>query len=235
MSTLIGSLRRVMLVEDDIALAESTARALATDGWDVIRAGSGEAALSALDREQVDLLVLDVGLPGMDGFALCRALRTRDGAPPILMLTARDDVGDRVKGLELGADDYLVKPFAVAELLARANAVLRRQRLRGARELKAGQLRMDLEARRAFCGDTALALTAREWTVLEYLMSRIGKLVSKNELQSIIDAGGDGVSANAVEAHASRTRAKLKGTQLALRSVRGYGYILEVESDAAAT
>lgn len=233
MSTLIGSLRRVLLIEDDRALAESTARALATDGWDVVRAESGEAALSALERERVDLLVLDVGLPGIDGFAVCRALRARQDAPPILMLTARDDVADRVKGLELGADDYLVKPFAVAELLARANAVLRRRRLRGAGELKAGRLRMDLEARRAFRDDVPLALTAREWIVLHHLMERIGKLVSKVELQSILAESGGDVSANAIEAHASRTRAKLKGTRLSLRSVRGYGYILEVESDVA--
>lgn len=229
--TIVGYPRRVLLVEDDSSVAQATARGLLTDGWEVVQLRSGEEALPAIESSHFDLVVLDIGLPGMDGFAVCRRLRSL-GGPAVLMLTARDEVTDRVKGLECGAEDYLVKPFAVAELLARANAVLRRSRMRADQILRAGALRMDLTARRAYCGDDPLPLTASEWSAIEYLVPRQDQLVAREDLQNAIAPDAAWTSSNALEAHVSRLRAKLKGTRLALRSVRGFGYVLEAERES---
>jgi len=228
MPAMVGYPRRVLLVEDDASVAQATARGLQTDGWEVDVHRSGEEALQAVEHTRFDLVILDVGLPGIDGFAVCRRLQS-DGGPPVLMLTARDEVADRVKGLEQGAEDYVVKPFAIAELLARANAVLRRSRMRADRILSAGGLRMYLTAHRAFCDGQPLALTASEWGALEYLIERLDRLVAREELQNAIAPDAAWASANVIEAHIARLRAKLKGTRLALRTVRGFGYILEIE------
>jgi len=226
----VGYPRRVLLVEDDASVAQATARGLLTDGWEVVQLRSGEEALPAIESSHFDLVILDIGLPGMDGFAVCRRLRSL-GGPAVLMLTARDEVTDRVKGLECGAEDYLVKPFAVAELLARANAVLRRSRMRADQILRAGALCLDLAARRAYRGDDPLVLTASEWSALEYLVPRQDQLVAREDLQNAIAPDAAWASSNALEAHVSRLRAKLRSTRLALRSVRGFGYVLEVERE----
>ncbi|HQR20659.1 MAG TPA: response regulator transcription factor [Burkholderiaceae bacterium] len=230
MSPLVGYSRRVLLVEDDATLAQSTRRGLVTDGWDVELRCSGEEALEAVAASSFDLVILDVGLPGMDGFAVCQKLRAT-GGPPVVMLTARDDVADRVKGLEFGAEDYIVKPFAISELIARSNAVLRRGHIRAGQDLRAGALRMDLAARRAWRDNELLALTPSEWSALECLVPRLDRLVSRDDLQEAIADGGSWLTDNALEAHVSRLRTKLRGTGLALRSVRGIGYILEVERE----
>lgn len=233
MSNFSGFSRRVLLVEDDAMVSEPTARGLQTAGWDVVQQRSGEAALAALQQESFDLVLLDVGLPGMDGFAVCRRLRASDG-PPVVLLTARDDVADRVKGLELGAQDYIVKPFAIAELIARCDAVLRRARIRAGQSLRAGALRLDLAARRAWCDEQPLALTPNEWAALEHLVARLDRVVTRDELQAATGGDESAVSANALEALVSRLRGKLRATQLALRSVRGIGYILELDAESAA-
>jgi DNA-binding response OmpR family regulator len=230
MSSIAAFARRALLVEDDAALAESTARGLVMDGWEVVNCRSGEEALAAVSGSRFDLVILDIGLPGIDGYVVCQRLRAESG-PPVVMLTARDDVTDRVKGLEQGAEDYIVKPFAVSELIARCNAVLRRGRIRAGQDLRAGGLRMDLSARRAWCDDEPMALTPSEWSALEFLVPRLDRLVSRDDLQSAIADDGTWSTANALEAHVSRLRAKLRGTRLALRSVRGIGYIFEVEKE----
>lgn len=231
MSNFYGVLRRVLLVEDDAMLCESTARSLRTAGWEVVARHSGGAALAAVAQAGFDLVLLDVGLPDMDGFAVCRRLRD-DGGPPVVLLTARDEVADRVKGLGLGAQDYIVKPFAVAELIARCEAVLRRGRIRAGQNLRAGALRLDLAARRAWCGEQPLSLTPNEWAALEYLLPRLDRVVTRDELQAATSAEASALAGNALEALVSRLRAKLRGTRLAVRPVRGIGYMLELEAEA---
>nr|MCU0952377.1 response regulator transcription factor [Burkholderiaceae bacterium] len=176
----------ILLVEDDPQLADSTARALRSQGWAVDVTARGEPVAPSVRQDPYDLVILDVGLPGIDGFEALRRLRAQGSATPVLMLTARDAVEDRVRGLDAGADDYLVKPFALTELLARARVLVRRAQARLADRLTVGLLTMDLDAKRAFIGEAALELSAREWSVLEYLMARADKVVAKEQiLQSI--------------------------------------------------
>jgi DNA-binding response OmpR family regulator len=173
--------------------------------------------------------VLDIGLPGIDGFEVVRRLRARGSHLPVLLLTARDAVEDRVHGLELGADDYLVKPFATAELVARIRALARR----GAplpQALAIGRLSLDVAARRARIGDKALDLSVREWAVLEYLLQHAGRVVSKQQIIDAIQPWGDDLTLNAVEVYVSRLRLKLQDAGLAIRTIRGFGYLLETEA-----
>jgi len=170
---------RLLLVEDDPALANSTTRALESQGWTVDWSTRGEPVPQSVKQDSYDLVILDIGLAGIDGFETLRRLRAQGSATPVLMLTARDAVEDRVRGLEGGADDYLVKPFAVAELVARVRVLTRRAQARSEDALSLGALRMDLAARRVFIGDQPLEVSAREWSVLEFLLGRVGKVVAK--------------------------------------------------------
>jgi DNA-binding response OmpR family regulator len=173
-----------------------------------------------------DVLVLDIGLPGMDGFAIVRRLRARGSAVPVLLLTARDAVADRVQGLELGADDYLVKPFATPELVARERALARRHAPRAA-VLTLGDLTLDSATRRARVGERIVDLSAREWAVLEYLLQHASRVVSKQQIIDAILPLGDDVTPNAVEVYISRVRQKTADAGIAIRTIRGFGYMLE--------
>jgi DNA-binding response OmpR family regulator len=192
----------------------------------------GEPVPASVKADPYDLVILDIGLLGIDGFETLRRVRDQGSAVPVLMLTARDAIEDRVRGLEMGADDYLVKPFALAELIARVRVLTRRHQVRQGSALSMGALRMDLEARRAWIGDHALELSAREWAVLEYLLSRVGHVVGKEQILQAISGWDDALSENAVEVYVSRLRPKIEPAGLRIRAVRGFGYLVE---DAAAT
>ncbi|MCC6072112.1 response regulator transcription factor [Massilia sp. GCM10020059] len=216
----------VLLVEDDSVLADGLSRILQGHGMLVEVVGDGLQADQALQRGQFAVAVLDIGLPGIDGFEVVRRLRARGSATPVLLLTARDAVEDRVRGLETGADDYLVKPFATAELVARIRALARRN-TPAPTVLALGQLSLDTSARRARIGERPLELSVREWAVLEYLLQHASRVVSKQQIIDAILPWGDDLTLNAVEVYVSRLRLKLLDAGIAIRTIRGFGYMLE--------
>jgi two-component system OmpR family response regulator len=220
---------RVLLVEDDLVLADGISRILKANGMEVEMTHSGTDADNILLRATFTILVLDIGLPGIDGFALLRRLRSRGSTMPVLLLTARDAVHDRVHGLELGADDYLVKPFDTSELVARLRALDRRATPKTS-ALEVGGLVLDLLAKRARIGKDALELSAREWAVLEYLMRQAERVVSKQQIMDAILHWGEELSENAVEVYVSRVRIKTAAADLSIRTIRGFGYMLEKRS-----
>lgn len=223
---------RILIVEDDPALSSGLARILEGEGHAVDAFGDGEGALAALAREPFDLVMLDIGLPGMDGFELLRRLRDAGGRIPVLVLTARDAVSERVHGLELGADDYMAKPFATPELVARVRALVRRSRAQAGPRIVHGPLVMDTAARRAFLNDAPLELAAREWAVLEVLLSRVEKIVAKESIIHAVASWSEELTPNAIEVYVSRLRAKLEPAGIRIRTVRGFGYMLEEYRDA---
>ncbi|MGB9991828.1 response regulator transcription factor [Pseudoduganella rhizocola] len=217
----------VLLVEDDAVLADGLARVLAGHGMAVDTLRSGSEADLALQRGQpADVLVLDIGLPGMDGFEVVRRLRARGSTLPVLLLTARDAVEDRVRGLETGADDYLVKPFATPELVARVRALARRNAPQPT-VLTLGALTLDVGAKRARVGERALDLSVREWALLEYLLQHPGRVLSKQQIIDAILPWGEDVTQNAVEVYISRLRQKTADAGISIRTIRGFGYLLE--------
>ena len=220
---------RILLVEDDAALADTTARALQSQGWAVDWSTRGEQVAQSVLQDPYDLVVLDIGLAGIDGFETLRRLRAAGSTTPVLMLTARDAVEDRVRGLEGGADDYLVKPFAITELVARVRVLTRRAQVRRDDTLVLGSLRMDLAAKRVFANSVAVELSAREWSVLEYLLARVGKVVSKEQILQGIAGWDEVLSENAVEVYVSRLRSKLEPAGVRVRTIRGFGYLLEAD------
>jgi len=218
--------QQVLLVEDDAVLADGLLRALRAQDMTVTLVGDGLAADAALQGPGVEVAVLDIGLPGIDGFEVVRRLRARGAATPVLLLTARDAVEDRVRGLETGADDYLVKPFATAELVARIRALARRH-APASSAITLGRLSLDSATRRARVGDHPIELSVREWGVLEYLLQHAGRVVSKQQIIDAILPWGEDVTENAVEVYVSRVRLKLDGAGVAIRTIRGFGYLLE--------
>ena len=223
---------KILLVEDDATLADGLSRTLGQSELRVEHATSGEAAEAAFLRERFDLVVLDVGLPGIDGFEVLRRLRRRPDYMPVLVLTARDTVEDRVHGLDLGADDYLAKPFALPEFEARVRALLRRGQASKNPQLRNGPLVLDTVARRATLNGQAVDLTSREWSVLENLMLRAGQVVSKENLMQALSNWDRELSMNAIEVYMSRLRAKIEPGGVRIRTVRGFGYLLEEHNDA---
>ena len=217
---------RILIVEDDIPLAKGLQQALTSSGYVVDHAASGEAALDACLETFYDLLVLDLGLPGMDGFDLLQRLDPRRRGA-VLILSAKDGLEQRVFGLDLGADDYLSKPFALEELEARVRALLRRNQAQAGARLRLGRVTVDTLGRRAWIGDEPLELTAREWGVLQYMLLRPGQVVSKEQLLQALGNWGKPLSDNAIEVYVSRVRAKLQDAGLSIRTLRGFGYIIE--------
>ena len=216
----------VLLVEDDPVLADGIARILRGHGMVVDVVHNGDDADRALQAREVSVAVLDIGLPGIDGFEVVRRLRSRGSQLPVLLLTARDDVQDRVRGLEMGADDYLVKPFAAPELVARLKALVRRSNPRPV-DLQLGGLQLDPFARRATIDGLTIELSAREWAVLEYLMQHASRVVSKQQIIDAILPWGEEVTLNAVEVYISRIRAKIDKAGISIKTIRGFGYMLE--------
>ncbi|MCX7962209.1 MAG: response regulator transcription factor [Burkholderiales bacterium] len=218
---------RILLVEDDASLAGALAQMLRAEGHAVDAVSSGEQAVLAARQEPFDLVILDIGLPGIDGFEVLRRLRGGGGTMPVLMLTARDPVEDRVRGLDLGADDYMTKPFAMPELTARVRALVRRSQARAGPRIEHGPLVLDTAARRAFLGGEPLQLAAREWAVLEVLLARVERVVSKEAIIQAVTGWSEELSPNAIEVYVSRLRAKLEPAGIRIRTVRGFGYMLE--------
>lgn len=217
---------RLLIVEDDDIVADAITRGLAAATYSVLRVTSAEAALAALAGEEFAMAVIDVGLPGADGLTLVRRLRSAGRTLPTLILTARCTLTDKVKALDLGADDFLSKPFEGAELAARCRALMRRSNgaLNGV--IKLNRMSVELAGRRMCIDDAEIELTAREWSVLECLVRHVGLIVSKERLlQAVADPDQD-ITPNAVEVHISRLRAKL-GQAAVIRSLRGLGYRLE--------
>lgn len=218
---------RVLLVEDHPPLAESIAQALKTAGLTVDVLTDGVAADLALASEDYAMAVLDVGLPRLDGFEVLARLRDRGKTLPVLMLTARSDVKDRVHGLNLGADDYLAKPFELTELEARVKAMLRRSLLGGERQQRCGALVYDLQDRRFTLDAQPLLLTSREQAVLQALIARPGRVMSKDQLAGQVFGLDEEASCEAIEIYVHRLRKKLDGHAVSIVTFRGLGYLLE--------
>jgi two-component system, OmpR family, response regulator len=226
---------RLLLVEDDVKLARALTRGLEREGYAIDVAGTGHDAVRQALEGGYDGVVLDVMLPGLDGFAVCRELRRSALTLPVLMLTARSDVSDRIRGLDAGADDYLVKPFDYGELLARLRALFRRGPAEERAEeraavLEVGDLRIEPGARRVTRNGREIALTAREMAVLELLARNAGQVVSRAELlEQVWEEEYDG-SQNVVDVYVGYVRKKLEGPadgQRLIRTVRGVGFVLE--------
>ena len=219
---------RLLLVEDDVMVASGIKLGLADAGYAVDWVGSGERAEDALQRAKFDAVIVDIGLPRMDGLELTRRLRSDGHAMPVMILTARDALEDRVQGLDLGADDYLVKPFQLPELLARLRALLRRSHAATTAVLSFGPIELDTAQRRGSVAGQPLELGPREWTVLEYLLLQAPNPTAKDKLLQALTGWDREITANAVEVHISRLRGKLEPHGVALRAIRGFGYRLEL-------
>lgn len=218
---------RILLVEDDALLADGLARALRQSGYDVDIAADGLTADRRLSGSAYDLTILDLGLPGLDGSSVLQRLRQRKQGTPVLILSARMAIEERVRLLDLGADDYVVKPVAIAELEARIRALIRRQGASDGNFLTLGTLRLDREGKRAWLGEEALDLTAREWTAIEFLATRVDRIITKDQFMQSLYDWDDEITPNAIEKFISRLRTKLEPAGITIRTVRGLGYYLE--------
>lgn len=218
---------RLLIVEDDALLADGLARSLRQSGYAVDWVDSAERALLATEHESFDLVILDVGLPGVDGFEMLKRLRRAERYVPVIVVTARDAVSDRVRGLDLGADDYLVKPFATEELEARVRALIRRGHTPTAPRLEIGSLAIDLIGRQARVHGQPLDLTAREWAIVELFLTQPGVALSKERIVQSLSSWDEKLSHNAVEVYVSRLRSKLEPAGVRIRTVRGFGYVLD--------
>ena len=218
---------RILVAEDDAVLAEAVQHSLRQSGFAVDLVRNGAEADSALEADDFDLLILDIGLPKKSGLDVLRRLRTRDSRIPVLLLTALDAVSDRVRGLDAGADDYLAKPFDLAELEARVRALTRRGMAGSPTLLRHGALSYDQVGRIASLHGEPLDLSAREIGLLEVFLQRAGRLVSKDQLVSHLCEWGEEVSPNAIEVYVHRLRKKLEPGGVRIVTVRGLGYSLE--------
>lgn len=225
---------RVLVVEDDATLRQVLAASLHDAGWRVDAAASGREASHFWQVQTYDAVVLDLNLPGVDGLSVLRSARARGDRTPVLVLTARNRTDERIAGLDAGADDYLGKPFDLAEVEARLRALVRRSS-GGADVEQVGQLRLDRKARRFFVGEQAVDLPAREFEVLAALMSPPGRVLSKAMLSEKLSGWDEALGANALEAFVSRLRKKLLVAQAGaeIRTLRGLGYLMEAEPPAA--
>ena len=218
---------RLLIIEDHPILADGLITALKSADYAVDHAASGERADHMLAAQHYDAVILDIGLPGLDGYEVLRRMRRRGSKTPVLMLTARDALEDRVKGLDLGADDYLTKPYDLPELEARVRALIRRGQSGGGAELAHGPLVLDTAGRCATIKGAPLELSAREFGVLEVLMLRAGRVVSKEQLAEQLYGWGEEVGANAIEVCVHRLRKKLEPAAVNVRTIRGLGYLLD--------
>jgi two-component system OmpR family response regulator len=221
---------RILLVEDDRVLADALSRALVQSAHAVDVVSTGEEADHALAAGSYDLAILDIGLPGLSGLDVLKRLRARKSTLPVLMLTAFDTLADRVHGLDLGADDYLAKPFDLPELEARVRALLRRS-TGSTPFLEHGLLRFDTVGRRVFHDKRPVELSPRELALLELLLMRAGRVVSKEHMVNHLYGWGDEVGDNAIEVNVYRLRKKLEPLGCEIRTVRGMGYLIDSSSD----
>lgn len=218
---------RILLVEDDPSLAEALAALLSRAGYAVDCTQEGLSAEALIGSERFDLVILDLNLPDKDGLSVLRSLRARKNPVPILILSARGAPDERVAGLDLGADDYMVKPFDVREFEARVRSILRRQAGPHLAGMQIGAVRFDMAARRFSVGTEDLDLPARELALLELFFLRAGRVVGKEAIVQSLTSLGESLSDNAIEQYVSRLRRRLQPHGLILRTARGLGYMLE--------
>ena len=221
---------RILVVEDDALLADGLTQVLKRSGHAVDQVRTGLQADNSLRLTSYELVVLDVGLPGIDGSEVLRRLRSRRSKANVLVLTARDGVEDRVRGLDLGADDYLTKPFSVTEFEARVRALSRRPTLAAASIVIRG-LSVDVEAKRVRVNDVPVDLTVREWALLELFLARPGRVLSKEQIAQQLASYEDTLTVNAIEVYVSRLRSKVEASGVRIRTVRGFGYMWEGENE----
>ena len=221
---------RILIVEDDLVLADGLKSSLTQSGYAVDLMTSGIDADGVLAYQTFDLVLLDLGLPKLSGFEVLKRLRGRGSKMPVLILTANDDIDNRVKGLDLGADDYLTKPFNLAELEARVRALIRRGQAGGSAIISVGKLQLDTTSRAASYNDASLNLSARELAVLEILMLKAGKVVNKEQMLEKLCNFDEDISDNALEVYLHRVRKKLELSDINIRTIRGLGYMLEINA-----
>ncbi|MHB1591305.1 MAG: response regulator [Sulfuricella sp.] len=213
---------RLLLVEDDPMIGSGLQQGLRQEGYTVDWVQDGSVAVLALETNPYALLLLDLGLPRGDGMQVLKTLRQRDQALPVIIITARDSLPDRLAGLDSGADDYLVKPFAIEELIARIRAVSRRQSGQAQTEFCAGPLRLDPARHLLWLRDKLMAVSAKEFAILQELMRESGTVISREQLEERLYGWGEEIGSNAMEVHIHNLRRKL-GTEV-IRTVRGVGY-----------
>jgi DNA-binding response OmpR family regulator len=215
----------ILLVEDDHSIATALERALRKQGYSVNAVGTGKAALHAVETERPDLVILDLGLPDIDGLEVLKRIRGRDRALPILLLTARAGLDDRVAGLDSGADDYLSKPFEISELLARLRVMERRLTTARTAEITIGQVTLDINHNSVVMHGDAVDLPRREFMLLKSLMENAGRVQTRNALENRLYSWGEEVASNALEVHIHHLRKKL-GADF-IKTVRGVGYRID--------
>ncbi|MEN9384946.1 MAG: hypothetical protein RI959_1504 [Pseudomonadota bacterium] len=221
---------KLLLAEDDAMLSDALCTQLQGAGYEVEHAPNGAVADYLLHKQAFDIAVLDIGLPMMDGLSVLKNVRLSQPTLPVLLLSARDALDDRVAGLQAGADDYVTKPFDLPELLARLQALLRRSQPQSvATQLR--HLTLDADRRRATVGSETLDLSGREWALLELLVNQLDKVVTKEQIAQVWAAdGAEPGAGNTIEVYIHRLRRKLEGAGLAIRTVRGLGYLLEEDA-----
>jgi len=213
---------RILLVEDDVALANGLVQALSAQGFVVNLLHQGRQALTAVQCGDCDMVVLDLGLPDIDGLDVLKQIRQKQAKLPVLILTARDGLDERIKGLDLGADDYLTKPFAMPELLARLRVIERRLGTATSHLITIGEVQLDTSGLSVTVAGTALSLARREYNVLKLLMESAGRIKTREQLEAGLYAWGEEVASNALEVHISNLRKKLPKDFI--RTIRGVGY-----------
>ena len=222
---------RILVIEDDTILGSALQEFLRGQGYAVDWVNNGGQALGAVSAQTYDLLVLDLNLPDISGLDVLRQLRAQGQQAPTLILTARDGVEDRVAGLDAGADDYVPKPFELAELAARVRAFARRQAGQPSPILEVGSLAFDMVGREIRANGERLNLSVRELSVLEMLMVRAGRVVTKRQIVNSLSAWDADFSENAVEVYVYRLRKRLEGLGVSIQTVRGFGYLLEIDAE----
>lgn len=221
---------RILIAEDDTPIADAIGASLRHANHAIDRVADGAQADAALRDGSYDLLILDLGLPALDGSEVLQRLRRRGAGLPVLVITAREGLNERVRVLDLGADDYLVKPFALAEFEARVRALLRRSSSQGTPDLRIGRLRLDLPGHRAWIADEALELTAREFGLVEALALRPQRITNRAQLIEALCSWDQELTDNGLDIAIHRLRRKLYGSGAGIRTVRGLGYLLEEEA-----
>lgn len=218
---------KILLAEDDSFLADGLNQALSSSGYEVTIAADGNVADTQLTNGDFDVVVLDLGLPGIDGLEVLKRLRAREQSMPVLILTARGSLNDKVLGLDAGANDYLTKPFQLPEFEARVRALARHRQWGNKTEIVIGNLTFDVVGRVARVNGTTLDLSARELCLLEYLLQRLGRLISKGTMAEHLSSHGIEVSYNAIDIAMHRLRKKLEQSDVIVKTVRGLGYLIE--------
>jgi two-component system OmpR family response regulator len=218
---------KILLIEDDAVLADGLTHTLRNSGYSVTSATSGGYANHLLQAQDFDLIILDLGLPDMDGLELLRKLRSRKIQLPILILTARDGVNDRITGIEQGADDYMTKPFELRELEARVHALIRRCYGGFSNDIVIGRLTLDTHNHQVLVDGQSIKLSPRKYGVLEILLIQAGKVVSKDRIAQRLAEDGEALTDNAVEIYVHRLRKRIESYGAVIRTVRGLGYLLE--------